>query len=422
MAPEPGFPGMTGRITAAICSLAMAGLMLVAVPAAAEPARVITDINYNADEVGPAQSTSNSLDLYLPATDDGFEGLRPVVVWVHGGAWMTGDKSNRMTDKVNLFNSLGYIVASLNYRLSPDISEGSFDGTWDPTRVRSPDHIADVAEGIAWVSNNVRHYGGDPDRLVLAGHSAGAHLVSLAGTSPAWIKGRRVSPKQIIGVVSLDTDTFDVAASADPANPANSSQQLALIWNAFGTPDEEAVEARWERSSPLAFADPADPPFLLVTQGEKVLRMAANDEMATALGQDPAQSVVGVPLDHEGINEALGSITDGTVETARVSQFVRKVAEGARPAGVRMVRRPARTIVVKRRGALRPGRQVRFGFVGTGRTSGFQCRIDRQPFTRCRSPRDYRLKPGKHVFRVRALYPSGRPGNERTVTFRIVRR
>ncbi|HNG58018.1 MAG TPA: hypothetical protein PLX70_11295, partial [Solirubrobacterales bacterium] len=155
---------------------------------------------------------------------------------------------------------------------------------------------------------------------------------------------------------------------------------------------------------------------------EKVLRMAANDEMATALGQDPAQSVVGVPLDHEGINEALGSITDGTVETARVSQFVRKVAEGARPAGVRMVRRPARTIVVKRRGALRPGRQVRFGFVGTGRASGFQCRIDRQPFTRCRSPRDYRLKPGKHVFRVRALYPSGRPGNERTVTFRIVRR
>ena len=184
MAPEPGFPGMTGRITAAICSLAMAGLMLVAVPAAAEPARVITDINYNADEVGPAQSTSNSLDLYLPATDDGFEGLRPVVVWVHGGAWMTGDKSNRMTDKVNLFNSLGYIVASLNYRLSPDISEGSFDGTWDPTRVRSPDHIADVAEGIAWVSNNVRHYGGDPDRLVRL--RVGDALEKVCREQPGW--------------------------------------------------------------------------------------------------------------------------------------------------------------------------------------------------------------------------------------------
>jgi len=389
------------------------------VAAAAEPARVITDVDYNIEEVGPPTFESNSLDLYLPARPDGTESdLRPVVVWVHGGAWMTGDKSNRMTDKARLFNDLGYIVVSINYRLSPDISDGDLTGAFAPTRVRSPDHVADVAEAIGWITRNIQGYGGDPDRLVLIGHSAGAHLVSLAGASPVWIKGRMVSQKQILGVVSLDTETFDVRAEA--TDPSSSPSRLALIWNAFGTPAEEAVENRWERSSPIAYADPTDPPFLLVTQSGKVLRIAANNQMATKLGQDPAESVVTVPLDHEGINTSLGSPDDTTVETQRVAAFVQQVVDSAQPVGMKITGRPAKRIVVKT--PRRKPKKVTFKFKGTGRTSGFQCRIDRKAFSRCRSPKSYRLKPGRHVFRVRPLYPSGRPGEIRKVTFKIVRR
>lgn len=386
---------------------------------ASEPARAVLNVDYNLDRTRPAIAAQNHLDLYLPAQSGSARSLRPVVVWVHGGALMVGDKANRMPNKVRLFNDLGYIVASLNYRLSPEISPQDTSQAFAPGRVRAPDHIADVAEAIGWISRNIARHGGDPDRLVLIGHSAGAHLVSLAATNPSWLAGRGVSGDQILGVVSLDTDTWNVRAEADPNAVGVSASRRIMPWHTFGTPEEEAADPRWDSVSPLLHADPSDPPFLLVTQLGRPARLASNSGMATALGQDPATSVVGVPLDHEGINTALGSPTDPTVGTARVSQFTRAVVSAARPAGVRIVRRPPRRVVQVKRNARR---RVAFAFRGTGRTAGFQCRIDRQPYRRCGSPRSYRLRPGFHTFRVRPLFPSGRPGDERKVTFRIVTR
>lgn len=416
-----------GHVFLALLALA-ASLVTVSVPARAdEPARAVLNVNYNTDEIGPPDAGSNSLDLYLPATTDGFKGLRPVVIWVHGGGWRRGDKANRMTNKVNLFNGLGYILVSLNYRLSPDNTGKPPSGPYDPSRVRSPDHISDVAEAIGWLSQNVASYGGDPDRLILAGHSAGAHLVSLAGTSPGWVKGRGVSPRQILGVVELDTETFDVASEADASDPLNSDDRLAMIWNAFGTPAEEAQDPRWGISSPLTYADPSDPPFLLVTESARPLRVEASRQFASALGQDPDQTVVGVPLSHSEINAMLGSPDDPTVETATVSRFVQDSVAAARPAGVKITKRPPRRVFMHvrrhRHGKrLKVKRRVVFKFRGTGRASGFQCRIDHRKFRKCHSPRTYRLGPGKHKFRVRALYPSGRPGETRKAAFRIIAR
>lgn len=411
---------MTRRVTTLILlTLAVTFTFAAGTSLAAEPPRSVLDLSYNTDEIGPSDVASNSLDLYLPARPDDGAGLRPLVVWVHGGGFMAGDKSNRMPDKVKLFNDLGYIVASINYRLSPDISVNCCD--FDPGRVRAPDHIADVAEAIGWLSRNIRDYGGDPDAIVLIGHSAGAQLVSLAGTSTAWIKGRWVSPKQILGVVSLDTDTFNVGEEAADTSPL---QERMLAWNAFGTPTEEAAEARWDRMSPALFADPSDPPFLFVTQATKPGRIAANQAMATKLGEDPAAAVVAVPYDHEGINTALGAADDSSVETARVSQFVQEAIVSAEAPGVRITRRPAKRVTVRLKGkpARKVTRKVTFAFEGTGRARGFQCRIDGTGFAPCRSPKNYRLKPGSHTFRVRPLYPSGRPGEIRKVTFRIIAR
>jgi len=403
--------------------LAILAVILAAPVAEAAGPRTIEDVNYNQDEFAPPEAKYNSLDLYLPDDASPRSGsLRPVVVWVHGGGWMNGDKANNMPRKVKLFNDLGYLVASVNYQLSPDIGRG-WDGSFPAFRVRSPDHVGDIAEAMAWLSTNLPIHGGDPDRIVLAGHSAGAHLVSLAATNSAFLRGRRVSPKQVVGVVSLDTDAFDIRQEADAANPANGPERLAMIWNAFGTPQEEAVHARWAAASPILHADPSDPPFLLVTQGNRVLRMASNRAMAATLGQD-SESVVGVPLDHAGINDALGDPADPTAETSSVSRFVRRAIAAAVPARVKVHRRPARRVVVRvpRHRRKAPRRKVTFGFAGTGRASGFQCRLDRGRFTACRSPKSYRAKPGRHTFRVRPLYPSGRPGDEKRVPFRIVAR
>src|SRR5262245_12611998 len=120
---------------------------------------------------GPdADPVRHRLDLYLPAGREGF----PVVVLVHGGAWMVGD--NRCC---GLYSSVGRYLASRgigvampNYRLSP--------------RVRHPHHVRDVAEAVAWTRANIAQYGGDPSRLFLMGHSAGGHLVSLLATDRTY--------------------------------------------------------------------------------------------------------------------------------------------------------------------------------------------------------------------------------------------
>ncbi|MCB0861183.1 MAG: alpha/beta hydrolase [Solirubrobacterales bacterium] len=426
---------LTSLRTGLALALVLAGLGSTASSqaTAAEPARTVPDVNYNLDELAPPESWQNSLDLYLPAIPDGAGSeLRPVVIYVHGGGLMIGDKSNRMPDKVSLFNGLGYIFASVNYRLSPDITDGDLSDAFAPGRVRAPDHLADVAEAVAWISRNIRRYGGDPDRLILIGHSSGGQMVNLVGTNPAWVRGRWMSPAQILGVVSLDSDTFDVRSEADPATSTASFSRRTSFWQVFGTPAEEAADPRWDSQSPLLSADPSDPPFLFITQSARPARIASSSEMASKLGQDPDTSVVPVPYDHDGINTALGSAGDSSQETARVSQFMEQLVNSAGSAGVRITRRPAGRVVVKvKRRATRKAtkkamrnvrRKVAFRFEGKGRARGLQCRIDGAKFSRCRSPKSYRLKPGKHTFRVRALYPSGRPGDERKLTFRIVAR
>ncbi len=94
----------------------------------------------------PADPSLNQLDLYLP--DSPAQGARPVVIWVHGGGWMNGDKGNQTADKAKLFTDAGYILASINYRLSPVVPPTTFD----PARIRYPEHPRDVASAINWVS------------------------------------------------------------------------------------------------------------------------------------------------------------------------------------------------------------------------------------------------------------------------------
>ncbi len=420
---------MASRLSALLALIVIALVGAGSASASVEkPARQILDLNYNVDEVGPADVSQNSLDIYLPAVPAGGNSApRPVVIYIHGGGLMVGDKSNRMPDKVRLFNDLGYVFVSINYRLSPVLAD-DLSGAFAADRVRAPDHIADVAEAIGWLSRNISSYGGDPDRIVLIGHSSGAHLAALAATSPAWLRGRQVSPRQVLGAVTLDTDTLNIRAEADPAAQGVSFSRRTKRWQTFGTPGEEAVEPRWDRVSPLLQADSTDPRFLLVTQAGRPNRIASSRAMATALGQDPDSSVFGAPYDHEGINTQLGASGDTSAMTEMVREFVRSAVESARRAGVTISRRPAKRVVlwVKRKGAPaksgKPRRKVTFAFRGTGRATGTQCRIDGQKFRSCRSPVSYSLRPGAHTFRVRALYPSGRPGDGRKINFRIIAR
>ncbi|HZY83470.1 MAG TPA: alpha/beta hydrolase [Gemmataceae bacterium] len=126
-------------------------------------------------------------DLFLPRGKKGF----PVVVLVHGGAWVLGD--NRCC---GLYSSVGHFLASQgygvvlpNYRPSP--------------AVRHPAHVRDVAGAVAWTRRHIAEHGGDPRRIYLLGHSAGGHLVSLLATDESYLKAEGLTAADVKGVIAV---------------------------------------------------------------------------------------------------------------------------------------------------------------------------------------------------------------------------
>jgi hypothetical protein len=115
------------------------------------------------------------LDIYTPVTQGA---RRPVLLHVHGGAWMMGHKSQQGQPLLHRMVELGWVGVSINYRLAP--------------RDAYPAQIIDVKKAIAWVKTHIEEYGGDPDFIVVTGGSAGGHLSLLAGLTPVMPTGRQV--------------------------------------------------------------------------------------------------------------------------------------------------------------------------------------------------------------------------------------
>ncbi len=143
-----------------------------------------------------------SLDVWAPNPKCRAGNRRaPVVMWVHGGGYQVGDKRNAVADKVKLFNGRrGWIFVSVNYRLSKAA---------DPASARYPDHFRDVAASVAWVRANISRWGGNPHRIALLGHSAGADIVSNVTVNPVWLGERRLPLRAIRCAAPLDTEGFD---------------------------------------------------------------------------------------------------------------------------------------------------------------------------------------------------------------------
>jgi acetyl esterase/lipase len=141
-----------------------------AIPLKSRAVRIIRNIDYAGDGL-----SRHRLDIYssrLTPTPLGGPNrpLAPVIVYVHGGAWMIGDKREQGKPMMYELVARGWICVSINYRLSPK-------ATW-------PDHIVDVKRAVAWVKAHIAEYGGDPDFIAITGGSAGGHLSALAALTP----------------------------------------------------------------------------------------------------------------------------------------------------------------------------------------------------------------------------------------------
>ena len=138
------------------------------------------------------------LDVYAPPKAKNL----PVVFWIHGGGWQTGDKSD-VQIKPQVFADKGFVFVSTNYRLLPSVDMGTIN--------------RDVAKSIRWVHDHIAEYGGDPKRLFIMGHSAGAELAALICTDERYLKAEGLSLAIIKGCVPVDGDTYDVPAIIEVA-------------------------------------------------------------------------------------------------------------------------------------------------------------------------------------------------------------
>ena len=138
------------------------------------------------------------LDVYAAA---GAKDL-PVVFWIHGGGWQAGEKTE-VKEKPRVFMERGFVFVSTNYRLLPTVDMETL------TR--------DVAKSLGWVYAHIAEHGGDPRRVFVMGHSAGAQLAALICTDDRYLKAEGVPFSVIKGCVPVDGDTYDVPAIIETA-------------------------------------------------------------------------------------------------------------------------------------------------------------------------------------------------------------
>ena len=239
----------------------------------AQGARVLRDVPYGPD-------ARQRFDVYLPAKRTG-----PVILMVHGGAWALGDKASPglLTNKLRHWvDGQGYVLVSTNYRLLP--------------AAHPLEQATDVARALALVQKEAPKWGADPKRLVLMGHSAGAHLAMLLHATPALVAKAGAQRWRV--TVSLDSAAMDV-------EQLMRAPHARLYDRAFG---KDA--AYWQSVSPYhQVSAPGAPALLMVCS-----KLRDDDPCAQALHFEKKAAhyghyitIWGRDLSHADINRQLGA-------------------------------------------------------------------------------------------------------------------
>jgi len=247
--------------------------LAAALGAGGAAARQLMDLAY-----GPAER--QKLDVYLP--DRSAPGGAPILVMVHGGAWMFGKKTapGVVGAKRERWNGEGWIFVSVDNRLLPEADALT--------------QADDVAAALAFVQKQAPGWGGDPKRLVLMGHSAGAHLVSLVDVATDLAARAGVQPW--LATVSLDGGALDLANLM-------SRPHARFYDRVFG-----ADPAFWRQVSPADRVQPGAPPLLLVCSSTRRGDPCAENQRFAerARAQGVSARVLPQALSHAEINADLG--------------------------------------------------------------------------------------------------------------------
>jgi acetyl esterase/lipase len=207
-----------------------------------------TDIAYGESLPGD-KGGRNLLDVIRPKGAKPGE-KRPVLLQIHGGAWMIGDKREQgLPLMAHMAAEHGWLCVAINYRLSP---QASF-----------PDHIVDVKRALAWIRAHVAEYGGDPGFVCVTGGSAGGHLTALTALSandPRFQPGFEGVDTSVVAAVPF----YGVYDFLD-RNGIRGSQTMVpiLAKRVFKTTPEQDPEL-WDAMNPITRISEKAPPFLVI--------------------------------------------------------------------------------------------------------------------------------------------------------------
>jgi arylformamidase len=280
-----------------LLSFALCALGLLVSPALADdkvPAakagyavEVVKDQAYRTDK--EADPEKHKLDLYLPKGQKDY----PVLLFVHGGAWKTGDRK--------IYGRLGQTFARqgigtviISYRLSP--------------KVQHPAHVQDVAKAFAWTHQNIARYGGSADQIFVCGHSAGGHLVALLATDETYLKAEKLSRADIKGVIPL-SGVYTIVPSK-------------RFDDIFGADREVCRQA-----SPLTHVSGKEPPFLIL-YADKDIRMLdkSAERMHAALLKAKDEAAILEIKDRTHLTIITSLPNDGDPATKAILDFIDKHA------------------------------------------------------------------------------------------------
>ncbi|AYO82628.1 alpha/beta hydrolase [Methylobacterium brachiatum] len=236
------------------------------------------------------------LDVYVPTVA---AERAPVLVFFYGGSWQSGSKDD-YAFVGHALAAQGFVTVLPDYRLFPETA--------------FPGFLEDGAAALAWVRDNIAAYGGDPRRIVLAGHSAGAYNAVMLGLDPRYLNAAGVDPKAIKAVAGL-SGPYDFL-------PLDQDTTIKVFGKAPDLP----------LTQPTTFAGPLSPPTFLATgDADTVVKPRHTVSLAAKLraAHVPVQERVYAGLDHKDTLLALSvTFRSKAPELAEMAAFLMRQAAG----------------------------------------------------------------------------------------------
>lgn len=236
------------------------------------------------------------LDIYTP---DGAE-RAPVVVFFYGGRWSEGSKDDYKFVGQALA-SRGFVAVLADYRLYPS--------------VRFPAFVEDGAKAVAWARQRIDGFGGDPQKMFVMGHSAGAHIAAMLALNPTYLEAAGVSRDQLKGMVGL-AGPYDFLPITAPD-----------LRDLFGPPET------FQKSQPIFFADGRNPPLLLVHgEDDEAVWVKNTRNLAKAVAQagGAVETVIYPEMSHRFIVATLAAPLRGQSDVLdTVAEFIKRRAQDA---------------------------------------------------------------------------------------------